>query len=42
MVWNVFLLSGTFAFQTDLDDYDSILIDSVVIFDQVLLNIGDG
>ena len=39
---NIFLLLGTFAFQTDLDAYDSIPIDSVVIFDQVLLNIGDG
>ena len=37
-----FLVSGTVAFQADLDLYTSIPIGSVVIFDVVDLNLGNG
>ena len=33
---------GTVAFETDLDAYISIPLDSYVIFDQIHVNIGDG
>ena len=38
----MFFVTGTVAFEVDLNEYISIPIDSYVIFDQIHLNIGEG